>query len=61
MGRRRERCHWQLYLLCALGVRDNALIGLLNIQTYLEPTSQSQRQHHQPYRYQLLLLPHGRV
>lgn len=52
MGRRRGRCRWLLHLLHAPGVGDNALTGLLNIQTHLELTSQSQRQHH-PHRHQL--------
>lgn len=38
------------HLQRAHGVGDNALIGLLNIRTHLEPTSQSQHQYHQPYR-----------
>lgn len=47
---RQERCCCLPHLLRAPGVGDNALTGLLNIQTHLEPTSQSQRQHHQPHR-----------
>lgn len=37
------------HLLRAPGVGDNALTDLLNVQTHLEPTSQS-RQHHQLHR-----------
>lgn len=37
------------HLLRAPGVGDNALTGLFNVQTHLEPTSQS-RQHHQLHR-----------
>lgn len=47
---RQERGCCLPHLLRAPGVGDNALTGLLNIQTHLEPTSQSQRQHHQPHR-----------
>ena len=47
---RRERCRRLPHLPRAPGVGDNALTGLLNIQTHLELTSQSQRQHHQPHR-----------
>lgn len=45
-----QECCRLPHLLRAPGVGDNALTGLLNIQTHLELTSQSQRQHHQPHR-----------
>lgn len=40
VGRRRGRCCRLPHLLRAPGVGDNALTGLLNIQTHLEPTSE---------------------
>lgn len=50
---RRGRSHWLPHVPHASGVGDNALTGLLNIQTHLELTLQSQRQHHQPHRHWL--------